>query len=116
MEALNDNMKRHSNGTGHLGSNQIMTRGLCLSELDTSLAHYHQHGLGGGHHGGYCERSIGVTAILCLSGLPSDLTASILAHGKQFGVHRNTFALYNNNSPTSFMMLKTHKQRQHMHG
>ena len=25
---------------------------------------------------------IGVTAILCLSGLPADLTASILAHGE----------------------------------
>ncbi len=90
MEALNDNMKRHTNGSGHLGSNQIMTRGLCLSELDTSLAHYHRHGLGGDHRGGTSgnERGIGVTAILCLSGLPSDLTASILAHGTySFAVH-----------------------------
>jgi len=69
MEALNDNMKRHSSsgtkgGTPHFGSSQIMTRGLCLSE------HYPNQG----------PESIGVTAVLCLSGLPSDLTASILAH------------------------------------
>ena len=62
-EALNDNMRR---GSIHFGSNQIMTRGLCLSEHT--------------RHGPDC--GIGVTAILCLSGLPSDLTASILAHGK----------------------------------
>ena len=71
MEALNDNMKRHSS---HFGSSQIMTRGLCLSERTGS-------GSGAGGHGG-CSDGIGVTAILCLSGLPSDLTASILAHGK----------------------------------
>mmetsp|Transcript_5841 Transcript_5841/g.12777 ORF Transcript_5841/g.12777 Transcript_5841/m.12777 type:complete len:552 (-) Transcript_5841:558-2213(-) len=62
MEALNDNMRRHSSNA-HSGSSQIMTRGLCLSERC------------GGDHG-----NVGVTAILCLSGLPSDLTASILAH------------------------------------
>lgn len=67
LEALNDNMKelRHY----HFGSNQIMTRGLCLSEHD-NVARLDS--VGGG---------VGVTVILCLSGLPSDLTASILAHG-----------------------------------
>ena len=30
MEALNDNVKRH--GSGHMGTSQMMTRGLCLSE------------------------------------------------------------------------------------
>jgi len=59
-EALNDNMKQNA----HFGSNQIMTRGICLSE-----------------HCAGDHNSIGVTAILCLSGLPADLTASILAHG-----------------------------------
>lgn len=62
MEALNDNLRQHSS-SAHSGSTQIMTRGLCLSERC------------GGDHG-----NVGVTAILCLSGLPSDLTASILAH------------------------------------
>lgn len=71
MEALNDNMKQTSVSSSgatieqpHFGSSQIMTRGLCLSE------HYTDKG----------PESIGVTAVLCLSGLPSDLTASILAH------------------------------------
>lgn len=60
LNALNDNMKKHSEGV-HYKSSQIMTRALCLSE--------------------FCDgESVGVTAILCLSGLPSDLTASILAH------------------------------------
>jgi hypothetical protein len=30
----------------------------------------------------YSDSGIGVTAILCLSGLPSDLTAINLAHGR----------------------------------
>ncbi|KAL7531431.1 hypothetical protein ACHAXR_004038 [Thalassiosira sp. AJA248-18] len=71
LEALNDNMRRSENGTSHFGSSQIMTRGLCLSEHTGSAGGV---GLGG------CGDGIGVTAILCLSGLPSDLTASILAH------------------------------------
>mmetsp|Transcript_23772 Transcript_23772/g.33962 ORF Transcript_23772/g.33962 Transcript_23772/m.33962 type:complete len:444 (+) Transcript_23772:227-1558(+) len=62
LNALNDNMKKHSEGV-HYKSSQIMTRGLCLSEFC-----------------GHTTESLGVTAILCLSGLPSDLTASILAH------------------------------------
>lgn len=61
-EALNDNLREYSRGV-HYGSSQIMTRGLCLSE-----------------HSTICEGSIGVTAVMCLSGLPADLTASILAH------------------------------------
>ncbi|KAL7522664.1 hypothetical protein ACHAWX_007359 [Stephanocyclus meneghinianus] len=61
-EALNDNLKAHSIGV-HYGSSQIMTRGLCLSE-----------------HNADSEESLGVTAVLCLSSLPADLTSSILAH------------------------------------
>lgn len=67
MEALNDNMRELRND--HFGSKQIMTRGLCLSE----------------HHGTVAKQdmtdSVEVSAILCLSGLPSDLVSSILAHG-----------------------------------
>ena len=36
--------------------------------------------IGRGHM--YSDSGIGVTAILCLSGLPSDLTAINLAHGR----------------------------------
>ena len=36
--------------------------------------------IGRGH--AYSDSGIGVTAILCLSGLPSDLTAINLAHGR----------------------------------
>mmetsp|Transcript_21554 Transcript_21554/g.43189 ORF Transcript_21554/g.43189 Transcript_21554/m.43189 type:complete len:516 (-) Transcript_21554:186-1733(-) len=61
-DALNDNLKQHSTGV-HYQSSQIMTRGLCLSE-----------------HCPTSDEALGVTAILCLSGLPADLTASILAH------------------------------------
>ena len=68
MEALNDNTR--TSGSSHFGSHQIMTRGLCLSEHHASSSR--EKGCG----------SVGVTAILILSGLPSDLTASILAHGK----------------------------------
>ena len=69
LEALNENMREIRND--HLGSNQIMTRGLCLSEHDTVA----KQDVAG---------SVEVTAILCLNGLPSDLTASILAHGMFF--------------------------------
>jgi hypothetical protein len=95
-DALNGQMGRH----GHGGSSQIMTRGLCLSE--------HQRGSNfllprmrfdrkqstflpsDSQSEGYTYFQIPdasasnpnatVTAILCLSGLPADLTASILAH------------------------------------
>jgi len=62
LDALNENMKKHSEGV-HYKSPQIMTRGLCLSEFC-----------------GQNSESVGVNAVLCLSGLPSDLTVSILAH------------------------------------
>ena len=61
-EALNDSLKTHS-AEGHYGSSQIMTRGICLSE-----------------HNSRNPGSLGITAVMCLSGLPSDLTASVLAH------------------------------------
>ena len=77
MEALNDNMREQRND--HYGSNHIITQGMCLSEHD-SIAKHRQDGddevlssIGGG--------GVVVTAILCLIGLPADLTASILAHG-----------------------------------
>ena len=70
MDALNDNMKEIRND--HFGSNQIMTRGLCLSEHNIVTKPNKDENIGG---------CVGVTAILCLSGLPADLTASILAHG-----------------------------------
>lgn len=72
MEALNDNMRVLQ--SDHFGSNQIMTRGMCLSEHDTNKDDDDQEQVLTGV----------VTAILCLVGLPSDLTASILAHGMSF--------------------------------
>ncbi|GFH45732.1 hypothetical protein CTEN210_02206 [Chaetoceros tenuissimus] len=99
-DALNAQMASSSTGHGLGDSTQIMTRGLCLSE--------HQRGLNfllphmrfdrkrssflpsNTESNGYTYFTIpdanssnpnsNVTAILCLSGLPSDLTASILAH------------------------------------
>ena len=73
MEALNDNTQK--NGSKHYGSQQIMTRGLCLSEHNTTKSSKSGQRRSIGKNGG-----VGVTAILILSGLPSDLTASILAH------------------------------------
>ena len=74
MEALNDNTQK--NGSKHYGSQQIMTRGLCLSEHNTTKSSSKSGQRRNiGKNGG-----VGVTAILILSGLPSDLTASILAH------------------------------------
>lgn len=61
-DALNDNLKAHSHGA-HYGSSQIMTRGLCLSEHSSTNA-----------------GCLAITAVMCLSGLPADLTASVLAH------------------------------------
>lgn len=66
-EALNENISKQP-GSNHAGST-LMTRGLCLSE--------HQRG---GRRGKQGTGDVEVTAVLCLSGLPSDLTASILAH------------------------------------
>ena len=96
--ALNDQMR---NSTGrHGGSSQIMTRGLCLSEhqrgIDFRLPRMHFDRKrssflpSAADSNGYTYFQIPdattanphatVTAILCLSGLPADLTASILAH------------------------------------
>ena len=61
IDALNENMQKESNE--HSKSSQIMTRGLCMSEYSTHSA-----------------ESIEVVSILCLSNLPAELTASILAH------------------------------------
>ena len=85
MEALNSNIKR--NGSVHFGSNQIMTRGLCLSErcnnanYAAAAAAANLNNASSGTRGRLSNGGVGVTAILILSGLPSDLTASILAHG-----------------------------------
>ena len=65
VETLNNN--RRSNMQHSSGSNPAVTRGLCLSETK-------------GRHG--VSSRIEVTAILCIVGLPSDLTTSILAHGE----------------------------------
>lgn len=95
-DALNEQIQN----SAHSGSSQIMTRGLCLSE--------HQSGRRIALHRmkfdrnnksfaprdaeskGYTYFQVpdaskinpdsSVTAILCMSGLPSDLTASVLAH------------------------------------
>ena len=95
-ETLNERLK-HS---AHSGSSQIMTRGLCLSEhqsgrkielarvrYDKENGHFTQPNNG---ESGFTYFQIPdsnkanpdsfVTAILCLSGLPSDLAASVLAH------------------------------------
>jgi len=56
--------------SAHQGSTQIMTRGMCLSEQSDFIDECDNH----------IESRISVTAILCLSGLPADLTSSILAH------------------------------------
>ena len=94
--ALNDQMRN----TGHGGSSQIMTRGLCLSEhqrgfnfmLPQMRFDHKQNTFQPSDRTsqGYTYFQIpdasvsnpnnSVTAILCLSGLPRDLTASILAH------------------------------------
>lgn len=63
LNALNDNIKSHPSEGIHYKSSQIMTKGLCLSEYSS-----------------HDEGRVFVNAILCLSGLPSDLTMSILAH------------------------------------
>lgn len=79
----------------HQGATNIMTRGLCLSEhqigwnvLLPSLSFDRNRGSfeSSGHtyfqipNSSKANPQSKVTAILCLSGLPADLTASILAH------------------------------------
>ena len=96
--ALNDQMR---NDTGrHGGSSQIMTRGLCLSEHQRGFNFVIPHMRFDRKHSSFLPSAADsngytyfqipdaisanphatVTAILCLSGLPADLTASILAH------------------------------------
>lgn len=103
-ETLNES----SRASHHNVSSQIMTRGLCLSEHQSNVRSIRLHNLrfdrnkrsfapGDGDSNGDDVEDRGftyfnvpdpsktnpdsrVTAILCLSGLPSDLTASVLAH------------------------------------
>lgn len=97
-DALNDQLQNV--GGAHSGSSQIMTRGLCLSEHQSGrripLQQMHFDGDSGrfltdraedrGHtyfqvpDPSKSNPNSSVTAILCLSGLPRDLTSSILAH------------------------------------
>jgi hypothetical protein len=96
--ALNDQMKNASNV--HSGSSQIMTRGLCLTEHESGRrfrmsqmkfdAAQNSFVAVDAEARGFTFFQVpdaskvnpgaSVTAILCLSGLPSDLAASILAH------------------------------------
>ena len=97
-EALNNQMI--STGATHGGSSQIMTRGLCLTEHQSgrkfklAKLKYNKNNAsfvsGDVEARGYTFFQVpdaskvnpdsSVTAILCLSGLPRDLTASVLAH------------------------------------
>jgi len=97
FSALNSQM---GNNKAHSGSSQIMSRGLCLTEhqvgslfelprkkFDSTTGSFRSSDIEGK---GFTKFEIpeiprniqasSVTAILCLSGLPSDLTSSILAH------------------------------------
>ena len=96
-DALNDQLQ---NTNHHQGSSQIMTRGLCLSEHQIGLNFMlprlrFDTGIGSflpsdpesrGHtyfrvpDASKVNPQTNVTAILCLNGLPADLSASILAH------------------------------------
>jgi hypothetical protein len=95
-DALNSQLQN----SNHQGSSQIMTRGLCLSEhqigmnlmLPSLRFDKHQRSFlpsdakSKGHtyfqipDSNIANPQTNVTAILCLTGLPSDLAASILAH------------------------------------
>jgi hypothetical protein len=98
-DALNDQMRQ--NDTAHGGSLQILTRGLCLTEHENcnnlmKMPSMKFDGMSSSFKGtGIDEKAFEyyninnaskanpdatVFAILCLSGLPRDLTASILAH------------------------------------
>ena len=97
-EALNAQML--ATGATHGGSSQIMTRGLCLTEhqsgrrLKLAKLKYDKDNAnfvsGDAEANGYTYFQVpdadkanpdaSVTAILCLSGLPRDLAASVLAH------------------------------------
>jgi Protein DA1/LIM domain len=96
--ALNEN-QLNSGTSVHGDSSQIMTRGLCLSEHDGNMSFSFRvpsqrfndstASFEACNHSGFVDFDIGslkgnvnseVMAILCLSGLPRDLTASVLAH------------------------------------
>jgi len=98
-KSLNEQMKQ--TGGVHGGSTQIMTRGVCLTEHQTSGRKLKATSLRfdnrkqsfekrGEHEKGFTFLQVpdankvnpdsSVTCILCLSGLPKDLTASVLAH------------------------------------
>mmetsp|Transcript_13695 Transcript_13695/g.20449 ORF Transcript_13695/g.20449 Transcript_13695/m.20449 type:complete len:763 (-) Transcript_13695:176-2464(-) len=95
-DALNDQLQN----SNHNGSSQIMTRGLCLSEhqsgrrIELQKMRFDKHNRSFAPSdpeskgftyfqvpdGSKVNPDASVTAILCLSGLPSDLTASVMAH------------------------------------
>jgi hypothetical protein len=96
-EALNDQLQRGSNVHG--GAAQIMTRGLCLTEhencsrrIKLNLIRFNENDRSYESQGGdgytyydvpkssKANSSSNVFGIMCLSGLPRDLTASVLAH------------------------------------
>jgi hypothetical protein len=97
-DALNDHMT--STGNVHGGASQIMTRGLCLTEhqsgrrLKMQRMKFNKASVAfvasDAEDRGFTYYQVpdarktnpeaSVTAILCLSGLPRDLTASVLAH------------------------------------
>jgi hypothetical protein len=96
--ALNDQMSKGNNVHG--GASQIMTRGLCLTEHESGrrfrneLMKFDKSNksfvASDAEDRGFTyfqvpdaskvNPSASVTAVLCLSGLPKDLTASVLAH------------------------------------
>ena len=98
--ALNESQMQDGT-SAHSDSSQIMTRGLCLSEHEGSMhmstsfrvpAQRFNESISAFeacNHSGFMDFDVGnlkgnskseVMAILCLSGLPRDLTASVLAH------------------------------------
>jgi Protein DA1/LIM domain len=97
-DALNEHLM--ASGVAHDGSSQVMTRGLCLTEhqsgrrLKLAKLKFDKNNSGfvsvDAESRGYTYFQVpdadksnpdaSVTAILCLSGLPRDLTASVLAH------------------------------------
>jgi hypothetical protein len=101
-DALNDQMSRGvgNNVSVHGGASQIMTRGLCLTEHESGrrlrsdtmkFDKYNKSFVAADvEDRGFTffqvpdaskvNPNASVTAILCLSGLPKDLTASVLAH------------------------------------
>eukprot|EP00594_Rhizosolenia_setigera_P012747 CAMPEP_0178971144 /NCGR_PEP_ID=MMETSP0789-20121207/20073_1 /TAXON_ID=3005 /ORGANISM="Rhizosolenia setigera, Strain CCMP 1694" /LENGTH=804 /DNA_ID=CAMNT_0020658005 /DNA_START=49 /DNA_END=2463 /DNA_ORIENTATION=+ len=95
FETLNESSRQQA---AHSGTAQIMTRGLCLSEhqpgkkIELAKMRFDKHkkNFENVESRGFTYFQVPetsdsnpnskVTAILCLSGLPSDLTASVLAH------------------------------------